>query len=633
MARPDSIIFKCKLTSEIPAKQTLFESEGKFAVIALKTGSFTYSGIIKFLLTGSSGILSCSTPEIPIFDGNFWNILVQRTTSSELNTIDQTYVLKVNNIVLDRISNYVSSSLLITGSYTASYNASYNTDANFYIGGTLPTSSFESSSPIVGNVSSLKFYTEVISDYTFQLQSLAENVVALPNPTASFQSLITNLRFEDNVDLSSTSSLYDANLTGTIKNHGTASGFTKNTYEMRYQTDVMKYNPVSLIRYTTQKIFIDPNSASLYEFAESSSIKRYGARSNRVDFIFSPSNIENKNIIKFLNFNIHDYIGSPLRLFNDQERYVKLDNLYKVYRNYFPSLNLNDYINNIKSLSNPFFKNISNFIPARVNFNGGITIEPTLLERTPVVLAKSSSVSNLAYSTIAPVSTAPEFNTNYITYNTIIDTEKTSVVSYYSTYFGNVSPATTFTSTSYSTYNYVLKLSDDITSIGSYLTNVSTSAISKTDKIFIQGVKKKLNIYTNTSDLVNNHFTQLSNVFEIATSSYIQPISNIEYDILYNTASAIFYKEKTASMKPLYDVNYSIYYDPSHVKYYVYDCIGRRRSRFDGTITTGPENILGSNTIDGGKVISITFVSPNTISVVSDTSEKRLKVDGIELDV
>jgi len=462
---------------------------------------------------------------------------------------------------------------------------------------------------------------------------LAENIVALPSPTASFQNLITNLRFEDNVDLSSTSSLYDSNLTGTIKNHGTASGFAENAYEMRYQTDVMKYNPVSLTRYTTQKIFIDPNSASLYEFVESSSIKRYGNRSNRVDFIFSPSNIENKNIIKFLNFNIHDHIGSPLRLFNNQGRYVKLDNLYKVYRNHFPPLNLNEYINNIKSLSNPFFKNISNFIPARVNFNGGITIEPTLLERTPVVLAKSSSVNNLAYSTIAPVSTAPEFNTNYITYNTVVDTEKTSVVSHYSTYFGNVSTATTFTSASYSTYNYVLKLSDDITSIGSYLTNVSTSALSKTDKIFIQGVKKKLNIYTNTSDLVNNHFTQLSNVFEIATSSYIQPISNIEYDILYNTASAIFYKEKTASMKPLYDINYSICYDPSHVKYYVYDCIGRRRSRFDGTITTGPENILGSNTIDGGKVIEITFVSPNTISIVSDTSEKRLKVDGIELDV
>lgn len=632
--KPDSIIFKFKITDSSATSQSLFESENKFAVIAQKTNTSSQSGILTFLLSGSDGYKSSSTSEIPVFNGNFWNVMLQRSVSTSSVNVNQTYTLKANTVQFDRINFYVSASLNVTGSMTSSYNGAYNTSTNFYIGGIIPTSSILKSTPLIGNVSDLKFYRVVLRDDIFKQQSLAQTMLISNEISSSFEDLVTYFTFSENKNLSLTSSIYDSNLSSFGKNHGTASGFTSNTYQVRYEKNIVKPKTIQFKKPTNEKVRIENNfvnNSDGYIYlnstvsVETSSFDRYGLDSNRLDFIFSPTNIENKNIISLLNPEIYDFIGDPSYLLDDVETYEGLTNFYKYYRKYKSPIDLQNYIDNTYKLSKNLFKNIKQFAPERVDFNVGISIEPNILERTNVVINKSVSISNLVY-TSSIISKTPSLVNEYILYTASLDNINTSVASEYLVYTSSIDTNTITINSNYSVYQKTISYS--LTSSADYLFKGTGDILSRNDRIFTQGVKLR-NLRTSfvtSSDGPNFYTITNAGVYEPATASFIVPISDFKYTPTYDTASENFYYTRNSAMEPLSDGTYTA----NHVRYYLY----RPSSPFKGSLNTGPEYPTGATTIDGGKVIEITFVSPNKLSVVSTDEDKpRLKVDGVDLDI
>lgn len=644
--KPDSIIFKFKLnnTSSTPVTQSLFESPGNFALIAHKSGSLSKMGELKFLLSGSSGIKSSSLTELPIFDGAFWNVMVKRSNSTSANNVDQTYTLSANSIKFDKLMFYTSSVLSITGALTSSYNVSYNSSSDFYVGGTSPTSSFLSSAPFSGAVSDLKFYKVVLRDDIFKKHSLSQTLLISNGVSSSFDDLVTYLKFDDNKNLALTSSLFDSNVSIYGKNHATASNFSNNAYVSRFEKSIVKTKTLSLNNPISSKIRLDDNQISGSDgliflnnkhSIESISLSKYGLDSNRVDLIFSPSNIENKNISSLIDFDIHDFIGDPTLLFDDVEKYTQLETLYKEFRKIYPTdVNLQNYIDNIRKLTSRFFKNLNKFTSERLNLNSGILIAPNILERTNIVLNKSVAISNHAYSTILGA-TSPTSSAAYLLYTSSLQNLNFIPTGNYFLHTASLQNLNYTPTGAYFLHENNLSVYNTIVESGkSYYKGVGI-IIDRDDKYFIQGPKRKIlkNSYVSSSN--GPVFSDiLSSVFEPATSSVILPISEFKYALTYNTSSGFFVKQRNSSMEPMYDATYNTYYSPTHIRYYLYRSIGDKRAAYIGSTNTGPEHAIGATTIDGGKVIEITYSSPNKISVVStDVDQPRLKVDGINIEI
>jgi len=634
--KPDSIIFKFKPGADYQSS-CLLESKGNFALVTEVTTLHPPKAKLKFLLSGSLGIMSCSTSELPLFNEKYWNIHIARSVSTQSVDANQVYTLTANTVVSDMVTYHVSTSLSITNSLTSSYNGAYLDDAYFYVGGTLPSSSFYNLPPFIGDISSLKFYSEIITDDIFKEHCLSEFVVKSTNVTGSYESLVTYLRFEDNVDLLLTSSVFDSNVSAVGKNHGTAIGFSGNRFNTRYQKDVATVAMIGGVTRTQSKIKIDSSEPSFIN----SAYDLYDFNSNKTDFIFTPANIDNKNIIKFLNININEFVGNPEFLFSDAP-YNELAHLYKYYRQYNYVIDAQQYINNIHKLTKPFFKNIYKFIPERTNFSGGVSIEPNILERTHIALNRRATVTNLTYTNIIPLYTNPIIDSLYIMHTASLSVAETVLLSTeYIRYDTNIVLDNHSIESEYHICTGSVYIGSDSELISDYLYKGCGVPIDRSDIIFSQGVKKKIIRYDNriSSESVENHFTYMGISNEDAKMVYIEPICNIKPVLTYSTGSipasgSFYYKDMPAS-HPV--VNYSsnvFYYDPSHIKYHIYDTIGRKRSRFLGTECRGPEHPDGATTLDGGKVIEITFTTSNTIKVVSADKESfKLRVDGIDSSI
>ena len=164
----------------------------------------------------------------------------------------------------------------------------------------------------------------------------------------------------------------------------------------------------------------------------------------------------------------------------------------------------------------------------------------------------------------------------------------------------------------------------------------SASIIERTDRIFTQGIKKRnfITSFVTSSNGPNFYTIQFDGIYEPATASFIEPISNFKLSITYNTASAEYYTKRNSAMEPLYDINYNSYYALNHIKHHIYNSSGRKRAYFEGALNTGPEHPSGATTSDGRGVIEITQTTINKVIVNSnDTYRPKLKVDGAQLEV
>ena len=131
---PDTVEFRFKTVTG--SNQVLARRGTDWAIRLKDNGSTDRYGYVSFVLSGSDGYNEITSAELPVYDGEFWSVMLTRTSASGYhlsdNSISQDVVYSLytkkydagrSKIVYESTSTLVASGSL--GTVSQSYNASY----------------------------------------------------------------------------------------------------------------------------------------------------------------------------------------------------------------------------------------------------------------------------------------------------------------------------------------------------------------------------------------------------------------------------------------------------------------------------------------------------------------------------
>jgi hypothetical protein len=343
---------------------------------------------------------------LPIFDGGWWSVLVNRTaTDFTLYAGNKTY--------LGSDANYVA--------YLES--ASITGDDTSWIAGQLAYLGSGSLGKIFsGSLQEYRFYTETLNsssfeDYIMYPYSIdadgintAPDVLAFraalggelytaslsihPKITGSWTTLdsfqgndSTFAFFQDTTFVDNTEMVFPNQFPAGIKN--------RVSNKIRQQNEVLPYSG-SKETNLPQNTALSPFISVQQDVPESGS---YTPNIDYVEVAFSPQNEINNDIAGQLGyFNIGEYIGDPRLVSSSAETYPALDALRDYYfEKYTENYNIWDYIRLIKYFDNSLFKMIQDFVPARTNLASGVVIKQTTLERNKYPVPQLDTYTTSSY--------------------------------------------------------------------------------------------------------------------------------------------------------------------------------------------------------------------------------------------
>ncbi len=539
--KPDSIEvrFKTNHNSGLYLNHILFEkssSHGNFFVTLNTTGSKygNSSGIVKLIFKSGSVIKSSSTDELPIFNDIVWNLMLRRSDFS--SDVSQSYSINLNQFKFKKF-NFTGSCSVVTEQMTNLYN----NDGHVYIGG---SSSFSNSNeygyPYYGDLNEFRMWNEYLSNDIFNKHSKAISTYFGKYDTSSFTNLVTWLKFEQDINHYSTSSVWDYNLAGT-KNHGTASNFESGTNDTNYVTfyeeEIIGENveKVNILDEQPTPLNLNPDTRIL-----KSSKELLGKIDNKLSIYLSTNTIFNKDLMRSVNdFDIDNYVGDYRDYYKDN--YESLDNLKKIFIDKFNltgSFNIFNLINYIKYFDLSFFKLIEENIPYKTDYKIGAKIEQNKLERNKIYSWKKQNKSEiLNKDTIIKYHEFINFKLNYenieslIKYNNLVN---------FNTDYKNIEGLLKYDnlvkfSTEYKNIFGILNIEKNY--VNSTYINLYTSSINlKEDRLEGNLIGNRqdhpFKVINSNGDLVIDTFKSKRNRFDWiysgSTQTQINPISDIK---------------------------------------------------------------------------------------------------------
>lgn len=354
------------------------------------------------------------TSRAPVFDGNSYHILLRRNdvdtifdATASLNSYPTRYDLLLQKSEDDRITFYVTASAFLSGSY----NDAFEAGQYLYIGNyNQNTASFTiDPEAFFGNIDDIRVWEAPLSTERFTAHTLNRNAYDLETPQQMISENLFRISFERPVDL------YDPVPYGlTLNNLSFRTDFPtfaainfpqvlgplpQNTYcdpsegpafpyqfsrkEVRLTMNLPDYGANKFrsnkINYVEQELVINLNSETRASY-KSSELLNIDA--NKLGIFFSPSEIQNTEIIKFFGeFPLGDLIGDPSDVY--KRSYEKFERFKQIYYDQgFGNIDFNFFMNIIRFyFDKAMFKYIKGIIPARAKLVDGILIEPTILER------------------------------------------------------------------------------------------------------------------------------------------------------------------------------------------------------------------------------------------------------------
>tara|TARA_B100000287_G_scaffold108888_1_gene101187 strand:- start:3978 stop:13769 length:9792 start_codon:yes stop_codon:yes gene_type:complete len=417
---PDTVEFRFKAASG--SDQVLVRRGDDWAITLLDNGSSDRYGRVSFKLSGSHGYNEVSSSELPVFDGEFWSVMLTRELSgsradgiqyltSDFSGSDVIYSLhtKQYDAGRSRIVYESSDTLMISGSQSvvsASYNLAYSgSGTTITLGGPEGTYFGESFS---GSMMEYRNWSTPLNTGSF------DNHVAAPiafdgnTPSASYLDLVTRYSFDDDKDLSVSANQWFQDATGdqSFTASASPSGYTtalRNSRDTHFSSVVdeakMKTPNLGPSVKASNKLRIENDELldkaqqdnPVLRFKESATVPAYDKApidSNKLGVYFSPSKGIDEDIISSMpNLDFDQYIGDPRDQYNEQYTgLVEARNLY--WQKYSGPNNFWDYLRLLKYYDNSLYKQIKSLLPARANANVGIIIEPTILERDKVIIGK-----------------------------------------------------------------------------------------------------------------------------------------------------------------------------------------------------------------------------------------------------
>lgn len=437
--KPDTIELRFRAASG--SNQILLNKDKDFILRLKNNNSTDNRGHVSFMLSGSEGYREVSSSVLPIYDGDFYSVMVSRTSGSDSVHISQSYELNVGKYDSGRskIHLYTSNTMTITGSI-GGYNGNYSGSGQVYIGGEEILSSSADGVigvPLTGSIMEYRNWTETLNTSSFKNHIANPKAYDGNSISSSYENLVLRYSFDDNKNLAAdTEGIRDVSSNQTSTVSGSHNGFTGNFF--RSVVDELKSHIPSIgaLRRTTNKIRIESNNLKPGEVLspdKRSTDSVYDSApldSNKVGIYFAPTDVINNDIIQSVgNLNFDNFLGDP----RDQTE-LKYRGLERVADNYWKKYtapnNFWDYIRLLKYYDQSLYTQLRKMVPARAKPDIGLLIEPNIFERPKVITGKKPNAEERHFSSSLDVSdavsTSGSFNigttiTSYEAYDGLID--------------------------------------------------------------------------------------------------------------------------------------------------------------------------------------------------------------------
>jgi len=351
------------------------------------------------VVSGSSLVQTMTTDLIPVFNGDIYSVLLRKndknpyfdykkiTTELELDLIPIQYDLLVSKTVDERVVNFVSSSLIVSGSM----NTAFRTGSNLYIGNYSVNSQADL---FYGNLDQLKVWKQAVKNERFNNHTMFNSSYDSENPYNTVENLLLKIDFDFPVSLYTTGSYvsipnqsYNKSRTEYIEayNFQNVPGYPYN-FTLFENREVVNMPNMCSAKFRNNKIRKEEmklvSNLSPLQRSTLKSRDRHPVDSNGLGVFFSPVDLIDDDILKFFgNYNISDFIGNPFDYYKPlYRRFEKFREIY--FKNGGGRVDFQTYINLVKAyFDKSVFKHLNQVAPARASFKSGLLIEPTLLER------------------------------------------------------------------------------------------------------------------------------------------------------------------------------------------------------------------------------------------------------------
>ena len=408
--KPDTIEFRFRTPTG--SNQILVEKKSaspnlssSFFIRLKENNSIDNYGYVAFQISGSDGLKEISSSNFPVYDNDFFSVMVRRTLGTDNINVSQSFELHLSKYDASRskINLYSKSTLVTDIAASASYNQNWETDGNIFIGGSEDNALV--GDQFSGSLMEYRHWTEVLNTGSFRNHIGNPKAYNGNSLSSSYENLVLRYSFDDNKNLSTdTDGIRDVSANSTNAYSGSHSGFTGNFFSSVVDETKTNIPSIGAMRRTTNKIRIEPNplktgfSLNAKHRATVSAYDTAPNDSNKVGVFFAPTDVINTDIIESVaDLNFDNFLGDPRDLQELEYRGLKnaADNYWKKYKS--PN-NFWDYIRLIKFYDQSLFGQIRKMIPARAKASLGILVEPNIFERNKVVIGKPPKFENFYFS-------------------------------------------------------------------------------------------------------------------------------------------------------------------------------------------------------------------------------------------
>ena len=417
-------------------RTTTVLNKGTDFVVMLEPTASSNNGNIHLYLSGSSGYKSASISDVPIFDSKMGTLLVQRKTAVNDITQNNEYKLIYRKNRKDEISVSKSSTISVDGSTEASYNAAWTGSGTLTIGKELSTtdgiSLSSTDSYLSGLIQEIRYWTKPLNDTVIDEHTLSRESYHSNQPTSSYYDL--KFRF---IPDSQIKSVTDPD--GILSQHpnqkvtSTDNGYPISASLFGFQSSDLagvteeyytRTPSVGSNNILTNKVRVEANTLSgildVDTKKERSQYDTAPVDTNKVGVYLSATRMYDEDIYNHTGFfDGDDYFGSPDIRPGYNDGNPEFDNLRRLVFQKYSSKNLiNDTIDMLARYDFSIFEQIRQTLPARVDYDSGILIEPHTLERP-----KAVSRVNVSY-------TQPKYDTTLdVTSTTLVSAQRDDIVS------------------------------------------------------------------------------------------------------------------------------------------------------------------------------------------------------------
>ena len=260
-----------------------------------------------------------SSSALPIYDGDFYSVMIRRMSASADTKISQSYELNVGKYDSSRskIHLYSTTTMDLTQAASSSFSNAWTGSGDIYIGGS--TSISNVGARFSGSIMEYRHWTEILNTGSFKNHVSNPKAYDGNTVSSSYNNLVLRYSFDDNKDLSSdTEGIRDVSSNQTTTYSGSHSGFSGNFF--RSVVDELKsFIPsIGALRRTTNKIRLESNSIKFGQNLQPNrraTVSAYDSAptdSNKVGIFFAPTDVINNDIINSVaNLNFDNYLGDP----------------------------------------------------------------------------------------------------------------------------------------------------------------------------------------------------------------------------------------------------------------------------------------------------------------------------------